>query len=38
MNLQYKQRFGGGHLGFHDGRYRYKVENVSNAFVDLKTV
>ena len=37
MNVQYKQGFGG-HLAFHDGRYRYKVENVSNEFIDLKTV
>ena len=30
MNLQYKQGFGGGHHEI--------VSNVSNAFVDLKTV
>ena len=31
-------RLNGGHLGFHDGRQIYKVENVSSAIVDLKNV
>ena len=37
-NTIYKQRLNGRHLGFHDDRLGYNVENVSSAFVDLKNV
>ena len=38
LNIYIKQRFNGGHLGFHNGRYGYKVENMFSAIVDLKNV
>ena len=33
-----KKRYNGGHIGFHDGRWGYKLENVSSVIVDLKHV
>ena len=36
LNIYIKQRFNGGHLGFHDGRYEYKVENISVQFLTSK--
>ena len=32
------KRFNDGHLGFHDDRWGYKLENVSSVIVDLKHV
>ena len=32
------KRYNGGQIGFHDGRWGYKLENVSSVIVDLKHV
>ena len=38
MKDKYKRRFHGRHLGFKDGRQRYKFENVLIELVDLQNV